>query len=94
MKIDCQLDYQTILRNQAQPVHVLVKLTADRLENQQRKPLAFCVVLDRSGSMAGKPRRSGWMMGSTDSASWLCLSKLGLASSSLMAATTFPVSLT
>jgi Ca-activated chloride channel family protein len=55
MKIDCQLDYQTILRNQAQPVHVVVKLTADRLEHQQRKPLAFCVVLDRSGSMAGKP---------------------------------------
>jgi Ca-activated chloride channel family protein len=55
MKIDCQLDYQTILRNQAQPVHVVVKLTADCLEHQQRKPLAFSVVLDRSGSMAGKP---------------------------------------
>ena len=55
MKIDCQLDYQTILRNQAQPVHVVVKLTADRLEQQKRNPLAFCVVLDRSGSMAGKP---------------------------------------
>jgi Ca-activated chloride channel family protein len=55
MKIDCQLDYQTILRNQAQPVHVVVKLTAERLENQQRKPLAFCVVLDRSGSMGGAP---------------------------------------
>jgi Ca-activated chloride channel homolog len=55
MKINCQLDYQTILRNQAQPVHVVVKLTAERIELQQRNPLAFCVVLDRSGSMAGKP---------------------------------------
>jgi len=41
MKIDCQLDYQTILRNQAQPVHVVVKLTADRLERQQRKRSPF-----------------------------------------------------
>ncbi len=55
MKIDCQLDYQTILRNLAQPVHVVVKLTAERIEHQRRNPLAFCVVLDRSGSMAGKP---------------------------------------
>ena len=56
MKIECQLDYQTILRNQAQPVHVVVKLTAERIEQQQqRQPLAFCVVLDRSGSMAGQP---------------------------------------
>jgi len=28
MKIDCQLDYQTILRNQAQPVHVVVSTGA------------------------------------------------------------------
>jgi len=55
MKIDCQLDYQTILRNQAQPVHVVVKLTADKIERQRQNPLAFCIVLDRSGSMAGKP---------------------------------------
>src|SRR5271168_1314185 len=55
VKIDCQLDYQTILRNQAQPVHVVVKLTAEKIEHQRQNPLAFCVVLDRSGSMAGKP---------------------------------------
>jgi Ca-activated chloride channel family protein len=55
MKIECQLDYQTILRNLAQPVHLVVKLTADRLEQQRQQPLAFCVVLDRSGSMAGQP---------------------------------------
>ena len=55
MKIDCQLDYQTILRNLAQPVHLVVKLTAERIESQRQAPLAFCVVLDRSGSMAGKP---------------------------------------
>src|SRR5258708_39426389 len=55
MKIDCQLDYQTILRNKAQPVHVVVKLTAERIEHERQNPLAFCVVLDRSGSMAGPP---------------------------------------
>ncbi len=55
MKINCQLDYQTILRNLAQPVHVVVKLTAEKIEHQRQNPLAFCVVLDRSGSMAGKP---------------------------------------
>ena len=55
MQIDCQLDYRTILANLAQPVHLVVKLTAERLEQQQRKPLAFCVVLDRSGSMRGEP---------------------------------------
>jgi Ca-activated chloride channel family protein len=53
MKIDCQLDYRTILSNSAQPVHLVLKLTAHPLTHQRAIPLAFCVVLDRSGSMQG-----------------------------------------
>jgi Ca-activated chloride channel family protein len=55
MKIDCQLDYQTILSNLAQPVHLVVRLKAAKSENARTVPLAFCVVLDRSGSMDGPP---------------------------------------
>ena len=55
MKIDCQLDYRTILANQAQPVHVVLKLTAEKLTSDRSTALAFCAVLDRSGSMEGRP---------------------------------------
>jgi len=55
MKIDCQLDYKTILSNQAQPVHLVTRLTAEHTEIERKDPLAFCVVLDRSGSMSGTP---------------------------------------
>jgi Ca-activated chloride channel family protein len=55
MKIDCQLDYRTILINQAQPVHAVLKLTADKRTSDRKTPLAFCAVLDRSGSMQDKP---------------------------------------
>ena len=47
--------YQTILRNQCQPVHLVIKLTAEGIAHQRQNQLAFCIVLDRSGSMAGKP---------------------------------------
>jgi Ca-activated chloride channel family protein len=56
MKIDVTLDYQTILRNDARPVHLVTKLTAPRLETPSRpRPVAFAVVIDRSGSMTGEP---------------------------------------
>jgi Ca-activated chloride channel family protein len=56
MKIDVTLDYQTILRNEARPVHLVAKLTAPKLETANRpRPVAFAVVLDRSGSMSGEP---------------------------------------
>jgi Ca-activated chloride channel homolog len=55
MKIDCQLDYRTVLANQAQPVHAVLKLTAEKRTSERKSPLAFCAVLDRSGSMKGKP---------------------------------------
>ena len=55
MKIDCQLDYRTILINQAQPIHAVLKLTAEKRTSDRKTSLAFCAVLDRSGSMRGKP---------------------------------------
>jgi Ca-activated chloride channel homolog len=56
MKIEIQLDYKTILRNSAQPVHLVAKLTAPAQPLTQRaRPTAFTVVLDRSGSMSGAP---------------------------------------
>jgi Ca-activated chloride channel family protein len=55
MKIDCQLDYRTILANQAQPVHAVLQLTAEKRDSDRKNALAFCAVLDRSGSMEGKP---------------------------------------
>jgi Ca-activated chloride channel homolog len=55
MKIDCQLDYQTILANQARPVHAVIRVTAEKCSKIRKAPLALCAVLDRSGSMAGVP---------------------------------------
>lgn len=55
MRIDCRLDYSTVLANQGRPVHLAISLQAERATGEQRRPMAFCVVLDRSGSMAGDP---------------------------------------
>jgi hypothetical protein len=56
MNIQLTLDYQTILRNEPRPVHLVAKLTAQKLETHARpRSAAFAVVLDRSGSMSGKP---------------------------------------
>ncbi len=55
MKLDLKLDYRTILANQARPVHFALQFQADNLTAPRPKPAAFCVVLDRSGSMSGKP---------------------------------------
>jgi hypothetical protein len=56
MKIELELDYKTILRNSARPVHLVAKLTApDQPLTQRARPTAFTVVLDRSGSMGGAP---------------------------------------
>lgn len=55
MKIETYLDHQTILANQARPVFFAVRITADCLTQPRPNPAAFCVVLDRSGSMAGPP---------------------------------------
>lgn len=55
MKTELLLDYQTILANQARPIHFALRFTADPVKLKDRQPLAFCIVLDRSGSMAGQP---------------------------------------
>jgi uncharacterized protein with von Willebrand factor type A (vWA) domain len=56
MNIQLTLDYQMILRNEPRPVHLVAKLTAQKLEAHIRpRSAAFAVVLDRSTSMSGKP---------------------------------------
>jgi Ca-activated chloride channel family protein len=56
MNIQLALDYQTILRNESRPVHLVAKLTAHKLETHARpRSAAFAVVLDRSASMSGQP---------------------------------------
>ena len=55
MKIETHLDYQTILANQARPIHFALRFTAPAVAVSARQPAAFCIVLDRSGSMGGEP---------------------------------------
>lgn len=55
MKLDLQLDYATVLANQARPVHCALLFTAPVVPVTARRPGAFCLVLDRSGSMGGEP---------------------------------------
>ena len=53
MNIETHLDYETILANTHQPIHFAMKLRANAIDSKREQPLAFCVVLDRSGSMCG-----------------------------------------
>lgn len=56
MKIQARLDHATILANQGRPVHLALELLAPPVEaSGNRPPMAFCAVLDRSGSMRGRP---------------------------------------
>lgn len=55
VKADLQLDYATILANQGKPVHLAVSFTAEAVPLAARRPGAFCLVVDRSGSMGGLP---------------------------------------
>lgn len=55
MTIETLLDYPTLLAAQAQPVHLALRLTADASHHSRPQPVAFCFVVDRSGSMAGQP---------------------------------------
>ncbi len=54
MNIENFLDCQTILANQARPVNFAIRFEADEINNPRPRPAAFCVVLDRSGSMEGE----------------------------------------
>lgn len=55
MKIQTQLDYEVILANQAAPVYFTIHFEAPDAGQTRPRPAAFCLVLDRSGSMAGQP---------------------------------------
>ena len=55
MKIEALLDYETIRANEGRPVHLVLQMEAPKLEPKARQPIAFSVVLDRSGSMGGMP---------------------------------------
>ena len=50
---ETKIDYKKVLANQGNLVHLAIKASAPKLESEQRKPVAFCVCLDRSGSMEG-----------------------------------------
>ena len=58
MTTTVQLDYQAILANSAQPVHLAFHFTAPGHSGHRDHPIAFSVVLDRSGSMSGDPLAS------------------------------------
>ena len=55
MKITTHLDYAVILANRARPVHFAMHFEAPTTTQARSKPAAFCLVLDRSGSMADPP---------------------------------------
>lgn len=55
MKTTVQLDYRAILANTAQPVHLAFQFTAPPATVRRQQPIAFSLVVDRSGSMAGTP---------------------------------------
>ena len=55
MKTEFLLDYSTILAHQARPVHFAIRFEADGVLNPRPRSAAFCLVLDRSGSMEGAP---------------------------------------
>lgn len=55
MEIKTYLDHEAILAGQSMPVHLALRFTAPELRHQRGKPIALCLVLDRSGSMAGEP---------------------------------------
>ena len=55
MLIKPNLDYETILANKHQPISFALQLNADTIDTPRERSLAFCVVLDRSASMDGKP---------------------------------------
>ena len=53
--IETTLDYQKILAGQGTRVNLAFTINAPTVETRKRKPVAFGVCLDRSGSMNGRP---------------------------------------
>ena len=46
-----KLDYNKVLANQENEVHVVTRIDAPELQSDERKPVAFTICLDRSSSM-------------------------------------------
>ena len=46
-----KLDYNNVLANQRNEVHLVTRIKAPVLETEDRKPVAFTICLDRSASM-------------------------------------------
>src|SRR5512138_3510975 len=55
MKINTSLDYEVILANRFCPVHFALEFEAPNFTPARPRPAAFCLVLDRIGSMDGAP---------------------------------------
>ena len=55
MQIESFIDYETVVANEHHPLHFALRLTAEETDVQRARPLAFCAVIDRSGSMGGEP---------------------------------------
>ncbi len=72
MKIDVTLDYQTILRNEARPVHLMAKLTAPVFDDSAQVVIPLQKPADRQGMADAIARISaggstnlmaGWLLG-------------------------------
>ncbi|MFW6353199.1 MAG: vWA domain-containing protein [Verrucomicrobiota bacterium] len=55
MQIEAHLEYDAVLAQPTQPVHLALRLEAPELSSRRARPVAFSLVLDRSGSMIGDP---------------------------------------
>jgi Ca-activated chloride channel homolog len=55
MKTDCHLDYETVLSGRAEMVHFALVFKAEKQASTRQTPFAFGLVIDNSGSMAGRP---------------------------------------
>lgn len=58
MRTECHLDYETILCGQAETVHLAMVFNAEKQPSTRSGPIAFTLVIDNSGSMAGLPLQS------------------------------------
>jgi Ca-activated chloride channel homolog len=55
MKTTVHLDYRAVLANTAHPVHLVLQFDAPAITPIRERPVAFSLVVDRSGSMGGPP---------------------------------------
>jgi len=52
--IETTLDYEKVLAGRGNEVNLAVRINAPHLASKERKPVAFAICLDRSGSMQGE----------------------------------------